>query len=199
MTTLSMTPIDEGEHKTPLQKKKIQRTLRRNFIQPDQVRPVLEAMQDEDENSPVSFTYKPLNPLLQQSRQHLSSNAKEGFRSLDTDPDPDSSPVPLPMRNDALDLNMLKNAHMSDEQARQYYQSKVFAPSTIHPSSFPPSSEQDGSSSTIQKLNYIIHLLEENRDQRTSNCTEEVVLYSFLGIFVIFLVDSFSRVGKYVR
>lgn len=51
----------------------------------------------------------------------------------------------------------------------------------------------------IQKLNYMIHLLEEKQDERTNNVTEEVVLYSFLGIFIIFIVDSFSRVGKYTR
>jgi aminopeptidase C len=51
----------------------------------------------------------------------------------------------------------------------------------------------------ISKLNYMIHLLEEKQDERTNNVTEEVVLYSFLGIFIIFVVDSFSRIGKYVR
>jgi hypothetical protein len=45
----------------------------------------------------------------------------------------------------------------------------------------------------------MIHLLEENKDERTNNVLEEVVLYSFLGIFIIFLVDSFTRIGKYVR
>jgi hypothetical protein len=51
----------------------------------------------------------------------------------------------------------------------------------------------------IEKLNYMIHLLEEHQDERTNNVTEEVVLYSFLGIFIIFIVDSFARVGKYTR
>jgi len=51
----------------------------------------------------------------------------------------------------------------------------------------------------LQKLNYMINLLEEQQDERTNNVTEEVVLYSFLGIFIIFVVDSFARVGKYVR
>ena len=51
----------------------------------------------------------------------------------------------------------------------------------------------------IEKLNYMIHLLEESQDERTSNVTEEVILYSFLGIFIIFIVDSFARVGKYTR
>ena len=51
----------------------------------------------------------------------------------------------------------------------------------------------------MQKLNYMIHLLEEQQDERTNNVTEEVILYSFLGIFIIFIVDSFARVGKYTR
>lgn len=51
----------------------------------------------------------------------------------------------------------------------------------------------------LQKLNYMINLLEEKQDERTNNVTEEVVLYSFLGIFIIFVVDSFARAGKYVR
>jgi hypothetical protein len=45
----------------------------------------------------------------------------------------------------------------------------------------------------------MINLLEEKQDEKTNNVTEEVVLYSFLGIFIIFIVDSFARVGKYVR
>jgi hypothetical protein len=51
----------------------------------------------------------------------------------------------------------------------------------------------------IEKLNYMIKLLEEQQDEKTGNVTEEVILYSFLGIFVIFIVDSFARVGKYIR
>ena len=51
----------------------------------------------------------------------------------------------------------------------------------------------------LQKLNYMINLLEEKQDEKTNNVIEEVILYSFLGIFIIFVVDSFARVGKYVR
>lgn len=51
----------------------------------------------------------------------------------------------------------------------------------------------------LKKINYMINLLEESQDEKTNNVTEEVVLYSFLGIFIIFVVDSFARVGKYVR
>lgn len=51
----------------------------------------------------------------------------------------------------------------------------------------------------IEKLNYIIHLLEEQHNERTEHVTEELVLYCFLGVFIIFIVDSFARAGKYTR
>ena len=49
------------------------------------------------------------------------------------------------------------------------------------------------------RLSHIIHLLEEMKNEKTSNVTEEFVLYSLLGIFVIYLVDAFARTGKYTR
>lgn len=51
----------------------------------------------------------------------------------------------------------------------------------------------------LQRMNYMIHLLEEQKDQKTDNVNEELILYLFLGIFVIFVTDSFTRVGKYRR
>src|SRR6056300_1171329 len=51
----------------------------------------------------------------------------------------------------------------------------------------------------LDKLNYMIHLLEEQKDEKTGHVIEEVILYSFLGIFIIFIVDSFARAGKYTR
>jgi hypothetical protein len=51
----------------------------------------------------------------------------------------------------------------------------------------------------LQKLNYMISLLEDQQDEKTNNVTEEVILYSFLGIFIIFIADTFVRAGKYVR
>lgn len=51
----------------------------------------------------------------------------------------------------------------------------------------------------LEKINYMIYLLEEQKNEKTNNVTEEFVLYVFLGVFIIFTVDSFTRVGKYVR
>jgi hypothetical protein len=51
----------------------------------------------------------------------------------------------------------------------------------------------------MYKLDKILHLLEENKNMKTSNINEEIILYSFLGIFMIFIADAFVRIGKYVR
>jgi hypothetical protein len=56
-----------------------------------------------------------------------------------------------------------------------------------------------GSDKMMEKMNYMIHLLEESQSEKTNNITEEFILYTFLGVFIIFIVDSFSRGGKYVR
>ena len=55
------------------------------------------------------------------------------------------------------------------------------------------------STELLEKLNYMIHLLEEQQGDKTGNIAEELILYLFLGIFVIFIVDSFARAGKYTR
>ena len=51
----------------------------------------------------------------------------------------------------------------------------------------------------MEKINYMIHMLEEQQHEKTANVTEEFVLYTLLGVFVIFTVDVFTRAGKYVR
>lgn len=45
----------------------------------------------------------------------------------------------------------------------------------------------------LTKLNYMIHLLEETKDEKTNNVAEDLILYAFLGVFMIFIVDSFTR------
>ena len=57
----------------------------------------------------------------------------------------------------------------------------------------------DSESELMQKLNYMINLLEEQHDDKIKSVTEEIVLFGFLGVFIIYVVDSFAKVGKYVR
>ena len=59
---------------------------------------------------------------------------------------------------------------------------------------------QETKNDVINKLDYIIHLLEENANEKTDYVMEEFCLYSFLGVFIIFVVDSFNKSnGRYIR
>ena len=51
----------------------------------------------------------------------------------------------------------------------------------------------------IKKLDYLIYLLENQKDIKSGSVTEELILYSFLGVFIIYVLDSFVKVAKYTR
>ena len=62
-----------------------------------------------------------------------------------------------------------------------------------------PQSSQSNNSDLLKKLDNILYLLEEQQEEKTNLVTEELILYVFLGIFVIYVLDSFVKVGKYTR
>jgi hypothetical protein len=79
---------------------------------------------------------------------------------------------------------------------------KSYEPPTKMPAPYYASMGLNNGSSDnklMEKINYMIHLLEEQQHEKTNNITEEFILYTFLGIFIIFVVDSFARAGKYTR
>tara|TARA_Y100001970_G_scaffold256873_1_gene335016 strand:+ start:384 stop:875 length:492 start_codon:yes stop_codon:yes gene_type:complete len=51
----------------------------------------------------------------------------------------------------------------------------------------------------LQKINYIIYTLDKQKDIKSDQKIEELLLYSFLGIFIIYVLDSFTKIGKYKR
>ena len=59
--------------------------------------------------------------------------------------------------------------------------------------------DTNNDSELMERINYMIYLLEEQKDEKTGGVHEEIILYAFLGVFVIFIVDSFARAGKYSR
>ena len=100
------------------------------------------------------------------------------------------------------------NARLNPAPAKEGFASKTLAnaipnqypqymPSVFQASNSAAASENNDM--LLQKLDHIITLLEDQHDEKTGHVTEELVLYCFLGVFIIFIVDSFARAGKYVR
>jgi|694.fasta_scaffold11139_4 hypothetical protein len=114
------------------------------------------------------------------------------------------APSPNYENSDNLDLNDYSN--YGDSKAIEEYYKRIL-PGYRSQANKPyynlnqnhNNQEYVGQDVLLQKLNYMISLLEDQQDEKTSNVTEEVVLYSFLGIFIIFIADTFVRAGKYVR
>jgi hypothetical protein len=139
---------------------------------------------------------------------NMNSNSENNIRVLGKAPEPTYQE----RTNDSLDLNNFDSNYGNDNNAEEYYKkmlpgynnpnNRQYYNSKSQQNSPPVTSNMDGNFNNellLQKINYMINLLEEQQDEKTNNVTEEVVLYSFLGIFIIFVVDSFARVGKYVR
>jgi hypothetical protein len=148
--------------------------------------------------NPFEFPAKPVSMGAERKKQEGMSTMEDNL-------------VPQPADDDDLKLQELQSAFMNDALVREYYRKLV--PNYNHSnksennknyyssesSNFSAVSSNDSNQVLIEKLNYMINLLEEQQDQKTGSVTEEVVLYSFLGVFIIFVVDSFTKVGKYTR
>jgi hypothetical protein len=139
-------------------------------------------------------------PLPQKEQMTNMSNNDLMFRTLGRAPQPNYE------GSDNLDLNDYSN-YGDSKSVEEYYkrvlpgyqQQKNIVNKPYYTNANYSISEPQNQDLLIQKLNYMITLLEDQQDEKTNHVTEEVVLYSFLGIFIIFIADTFVRAGKYVR
>ena len=153
---------------------------------------------EESKNGPVSFNNG------NEYDSNSSSIANNIFKTLG------KSPQPITGGENNLDLNNFNTNYADNKTAEEYYskylpginnltQNKINKQYYNSNMNAPTNNVYGTNDVIMQKINYMINLLEEQQDEKTNNVTEEVVLYSFLGIFIIFVVDSFARVGKYTR
>ena len=204
-------PTQPGGTTKPTQQKRILRTNQRTLrSRPEQ--PVQQG-QPGQPGQPVQHKY--VQELIQKIHSYENGGASDS-----EDDDADNNYVPLasssnnsiqqqfqtdsaPNRNrfagaNSTDLNAKWNPAPAKE-AFSLQDAKALAHEYM-PSVFPAStSAPENRDVLLQKLDHIISLLENQQDEKTGHVTEELVLYCFLGVFIIFIVDSFARAGKYVR
>jgi hypothetical protein len=125
--------------------------------------------------------YEKPNKVMQQMAESKQEDVATSVK-------PRQYPMPLDTQEG---FNSLPKTYASD-----YY--KQYVPYFNQPGS-QTTSNVNNRDQLLEKLNYMIHLLEEQKDEKTGHVMEEIVLYSFLGVFIIFIVDSFARAGKYTR
>jgi hypothetical protein len=166
-----------------------------------------ESSADEEEED----NYGPSPP---KPEEPAATAEKESFSTYFNDPPPlphsigadkkgNDAPMPVSMPN-LDDLNSYKQNYHDEQDAETYYKRTLPQYAALKRQNYYTKNNNNNNNNNpndvlLQKINYMIHLLEEQQDEKTNNVTEEVVLFSFLGIFMIFLADSFVRIGKYVR
>lgn len=174
--------------------------------------------EEDDDDNKDEFTLLPPPESMGVSRTVLPSpsnapmnnQSRESFSGLEYplgNKLVGKAPSPNYDRGDKLDLNDYNN-YGDSKSVEEYY--KRMLPNYHNANNRPYYTNQNQNQNQnvqeypsqdvlLQKLNYMISLLEDQQDEKTNNVTEEVILYSFLGIFIIFVADTFVRAGKYVR
>lgn len=188
-STLGWTEIknnEDEEIKNKFEKKRKNRTIKRREKKSEKVEQFLNSMEnmegqsDDDDDSDhegLAEFHPPPKPELLTRNDKVKENFKPQSLSVDNAITPEG-------------FNTLKDKYQQAYNNYVPYYTNSSAGSSMN---------YANRDELMRKLNYMIHMMEENKDEKTENVTEELVLYLFLGVFVIFVVDSFARAGKYTR
>ena len=184
----------------------LRKTIKRPLAQQQQKQeqPNLEPMQSQSQSRVANFMSK-LNAV--KTTNYLQEDGDDGTNGSETDL-ADYQPINSNYSNEPRGEQNCDNddsvvtrenfENMPSTYASQYYQQYV--PYSQQQQQQQQINASPGSKDDLmEKMNHIIQMLEDQQDEKTGSVTEELILYCFLGVFVIFVVDSFVRAGKYVR
>ena len=191
---LCAAPFDNNDIPPPINSEKKRngknKTLKKAIKEPmeNKAKKVTSAMisnlHEQPENTDNS-TNKYTPPLAAKQSNIVGEENEEGEES-----EPINHSEPKPMDSP---VNLEQFTSIESSEANDYFNQHI--PYYTQMSEHPISSKDE----LLTKLDKILHLLQEHKDEQTGHVTEELVLYSFLGVFLIFIVDSFARAGKYMR
>ena len=162
----------------------------------NKVNALLDKMTTEPDNNDgqhLSNFSPPKNPELNQKKSVFDNELNRG---------PMSQPIPIgnkEIKHSNYGANNMNGAKLSN------YQTSYEVPNSPYYSKMGIGQGQGQGQGTqyndkvMDKINYLIHMLESDRDEKNENVIQDFMLYTFLGVFIIFVCDSFSRGGKYVR
>jgi hypothetical protein len=144
---------------------------------------------DEDENSGMYNLPKP--PQVQSSKQINNSMNNNAINNNSMNNEQDNNLD----NDDEITQENFNNLQATNEYYNKYHNSYI----PYYQNASNNGNVEGEKDLLIEKLNYMIQMMEDQQEEKTGHITEELILYSFLGVFMIFVVDSFARAGKYVR
>lgn len=186
-------PFDANIPKTINDRKKRNKTIKKDREKVNNMIDMIHnsSVNNENEENGLANFDPPPKPELK------SKNVIETMDNVNTINDTEEN------NNNEFNNNEFNNNDMISPEnynkiENQYSKQENFEENTIPYYNY-MSQPNDSKDVLIKKINYMIHLLEEQQEVKTEHVTEELILYSFLGVFIIFIIDSFARAGKYVR
>lgn len=157
---------------------------------------------DSDDDSSKLADFKPVQAKLHKHSLEQVENKSDQIM----DDTPVNSPeafnqLSSPYTQDYYKQYAYNNANLGTNMANTSINSNAVPQQNYsYPGSYvAPQPSIDSHTELLKKLDNILHLLEEQQEEQTNLITEELILYIFLGVFVIYVLDSFVRVGKYIR
>lgn len=158
------------------------------------------SLEDSNKLMPNIPNLMPQIPRMPQDKKDSGyPDKKSSITAFDEDDDSDDEGITTE------NFDMLETGKSNEDYYKQFVIPKTNSMNSQYMASYnnmttsPALASNSDPNNLMKKLNYMIHLLEEQQDEKTENVTEELVLYLFLGVFVIFVCDSFARAGKYKR
>ena len=182
-------PKKENKNKTLKQRKKNSKKVN------ELIRNITKEEEEDssDDETMGDFVPKPKMTTVGDKKKH-EEKLRETLRQKEKEFD-----MPIPSEDgesddESVTRESFKNI-VKQSPLEQYYDQKQMYPQYYSS----PEQKKETNELLVDKLNYMIHLLEEKKEEKNGTLHEELILYGFLGVFMIFLVDSFARVGKYYK
>jgi hypothetical protein len=162
----------------------------RNAVTTSKVAQLISKLADNNDGNKLADYVPNTRPEITVNKVDVKEYGRE--REKEKEKEKEKEPTPPPTKFLANDINL---ANLSNYN-QTYSSQPMFQNNKPYYANMGIGSDN---SKLAEKINYMIHLLEEQQMEKTANVTEEFILYILLGVFVIFTVDSFTRAGKYVR
>lgn len=108
------------------------------------------------------------------------------------------NPPKNPIIQSKVDKPVTKDSEIKEEDSNELYYNQ-YLPQTIDYKQTIQDNNHVSMNTLNNKLDHLIHLLEEQREFRTDTILEELILYIFFGIFIIYVVHSFTKIKYYSR
>ena len=151
--------------------------------------------------SPIDYKNNDLENKIKSEKTKLDKNALMTFQqgSLQESPT-DVTDIHKNLKEDSD--TELSNFYKSESQSKSQ---EVKIPSQYKTNDYmilnstntyePKRNNQD----LLDKMNKILEMFEDQKEIKTGQKNEEIVLYCFLGVFIIYIMDSFVNIGRYSR